>query len=387
MVSTTDPDAVVHPREISPLAGFWETSYFPALDGLRAICILLVIFNHTRSNYPPFIYGWVGVDIFFVLSGFLITTLLLRERERYGSLSLKGFYTRRAFRILPVYFAVLAGYLVLIPLLRDWTRWAEMKIALPYLLTFTQEFRPAAAGNIYNQTWSLGYEEKFYLIWPLLILAGFPFRTRKIVFFVAAGLLTFLLPPTAARSYGGLFLGALFGILLDKSTTSFLQSTVSRIPIGLAFLAVLVTYLLAGRSPSLILLFSLAVSFLTAALVTHKGMIRRILEHPIMVLFGKRSYAMYLVHIVLLDAIEVAARKAHLDVWYIVVPLAYLVSFAVAMALFYLIERPCVAQGRTLSRRMRQHGGGPGGPLPSIETTGNRVAVIEREETGVPRAF
>jgi peptidoglycan/LPS O-acetylase OafA/YrhL len=73
--------------------------------------------------------------------------------------------------------------------------------------------------------------------------------------------------------------------------------------------------------------------------------------------------------------------------WYIVVPLTYLVSFAAAMALFYLIERPCVAQGRKLSRRMRQRIGGPGQLLPSMRASGNGVAVIEREEAGVPRAF
>lgn len=372
----------------SALAGFWGASYFPALDGLRAICILLVIFNHTRCNYPPFIYGWVGVDIFFVLSGFLITTLLLRERESYGNLSLKGFYTRRAFRILPVYFVVLAGYLVLIPLLRDWKRWEEMKLALPYLLTFTQEFRPAAAGNIYNQTWSLGFEEKFYLMWPLLVLIAFPFRTRRIVIMIAAALPILLLPATTARSYGGLFLGALFGILLDKSSGEWLQSKVARVPAGLALAAVLATYLLAGYMPSLILLFSLATSFFTAALVTHQGLLRKILEHPVMVLFGKRSYAMYLVHIVLLDGIEVAAKKMHLDLWYIVVPMAYLASFAAAMALFHLVERPCVAQGRKISRRMRERISDPGQmAAQSAERAGSGVAVIEREEAGVPRAF
>lgn len=372
----------------SALAGFWGASYFPALDGLRAICILLVIFNHTRCHYPPFIYGWVGVDIFFVLSGFLITTLLLRERESYGNLSLKGFYTRRAFRILPVYFVVLAGYLVLIPLLRDWKRWKEMKLALPYLLTFTQEFRPAAAGNIYNQTWSLGYEEKFYLMWPLLVLIGFPFRTRRIAILLAAALPILLLPPTGARSYGGLFLGALFGILLDKSSGGLMRNTVAKVPATLALAAVLATYLLAGYMPSFILLFSLATSFFTAALVTHQGMVRKFLEHPVLVLFGKRSYAMYLVHIVLLDGIELAAQRMHLDLWYVVVPMAYLASFAAAMALFYLIERPCVAQGRNLSRRMRERISRPTQMAALLaERAGSGVAVIEREEAGVPRAF
>jgi peptidoglycan/LPS O-acetylase OafA/YrhL len=372
----------------SALAGFWGASYFPALDGLRAICILLVIFNHTRCHYPPFIYGWVGVDIFFVLSGFLITTLLLRERESYGNLSLKGFYTRRAFRILPVYFVVLAGYLVLIPSLRDWKRWEEMKLALPYLLTFTQEFRPAATGNIYNQTWSLGYEEKFYLLWPLLVLIGFPFRTRRIGILIAAASLILLLPPTGARSYGGLFLGALFGVVLDKSSGRWMQSTIARVPASLALTVVLGTYLLAGYMPSFILLFSLATAFFTAALVTHPGMVRSFLEQPAMVLFGKRSYAMYLVHVVVLDGIEVAAQRMHLDLWYIVVPMAYLASFAAAMALFYLVERPCVAQGRKLSRRMRERMSRPSQMATVLaEQTGRGVAVIEREETGVPRAF
>jgi peptidoglycan/LPS O-acetylase OafA/YrhL len=370
-------------QETSPLASFWGASYFPALDGLRAICVLLVIFNHTHCHYPPFIYGGMGVDIFFVLSGFLITTLLLRERESYGNLSLKGFYTRRAFRILPVYFIVLAGYLVLIPLLRDWKRWEEMKHALPYLLTFTQEFRPAAAGNVYNQTWTLAYEEKFYLMWPLVVLIGFPFRTRKIAVLVAAASMIFLLPPAATRSYGGLFLGALFGVLLDKSSGTWLQNAVSKVPTLLALAAVLATYLLAGSMPFFILLFSLATSFFTATLVIHHGMVRRILEQPLMVLFGKRSYAMYLVHVVFLDGIEAAARRAHLDLWYIVVPMTYLASFAAAMALFYVIERPCVAQGRKLSRRMRDRIS----DQKDFRHAGKGVAVIEREEAGIPRAF
>jgi peptidoglycan/LPS O-acetylase OafA/YrhL len=374
-------------EEPSALASFWRTSYFPALDGLRAICILLVIFNHTHCHYPPFIYGWVGVDIFFVLSGFLITTLLLRERENYGNLSLKAFYARRAFRILPLYFTILAGYLVLIPLLRDWKRWEEMKLALPYLLTFTQEFRPVATGSIYGQTWSLGFEEKFYLMWPLLVLVGFPFRTRKSLILIAAGSLLLLLPSHSAIPYGGLFLGALFGVLLDKSSGRWLQNAVSKVPAGLAFTAVVLTYLLVGRRPYFTLLFSLAASFLTAALVTHHGILRRILEQPAMVLFGKRSYAMYLVHVVLLDEIERSARRLHLDLWYIVVPLCYFASFAAALVLFYLIERPCIAQGRRLSRRMREGIGERRRSAPHGEQPGIAVAVLEREEDGVPHAF
>jgi peptidoglycan/LPS O-acetylase OafA/YrhL len=222
-------------------------------------------------------------------------------------------------------------------------------------------------------------------MWPLLVLIGFPFRTRRIAILVAAASLILLLPPTGARSYGGLFLGALFGILLDKSSGRLIRNTVAKVPAALALAAVIATYLLVGHEPSLILLFSLATSFFTAALVTHQGFVRRLLEHPVMVLFGKRSYAMYLVHIVLLDGIEVAARRIHLDLWYVVVPMAYLASFAAAMALFYVIERPAIAHGRELSRQMRKRISGA--QQFRAEAAGSGVAVIEREEVGVPRAF
>ena len=93
------------------MAAYWGESYFPALDGVRAVCILLVMFNHVHEPMPLWVQGRIGVDIFFVLSGFLITTLLLRERERHGNVSLKGFYTRRFFRIVPVYALVVVIYL------------------------------------------------------------------------------------------------------------------------------------------------------------------------------------------------------------------------------------------------------------------------------------
>ena len=93
---------------------FLALKRFPALDGVRAIAALMVVFFHYGG--PGFLQGWLGVQIFFVLSGFLITTLLLREQARDGRIDLREFYRRRAFRILPVYFVVLlvtaAGLLV-----------------------------------------------------------------------------------------------------------------------------------------------------------------------------------------------------------------------------------------------------------------------------------
>src|SRR6187551_1792962 len=80
---------------------------FPGLDGLRAIAASMVVLFHFGG--PDIVQGWIGVHLFFVLSGFLITTLLLREHDRAGRVALVDFYLRRAFRILPVYFLVLAA--------------------------------------------------------------------------------------------------------------------------------------------------------------------------------------------------------------------------------------------------------------------------------------
>jgi peptidoglycan/LPS O-acetylase OafA/YrhL len=335
-------------------AVYWSTSYFPALDGLRAICVALVICFHMHEKVPGFIHGSTGVDIFFVLSGFLITTLLLREKEKYGSVSLKGFYVRRAFRILPIYYIVLLMYFPAIWLLRDATRWHQLMCALPYLLTFTQEFLPKSAGSIFAHSWSLGYEEKFYLLWPLLVLMLHPFRRRNIMILLAIGALILFLPWMAARSYGGLFVGSALGIVLDRSCRNRLQPYLLRIPSWVALGLVVAAYFLLFEQNLPIQFFSAAVALLVAALVLRQSMVRRFLEHPLLVLPGKRSYAMYLVHVLVLNIMAVAAAKARVDFWFVVMPATYVGSFLVATVLFHLVEKPSVEFGRGLSRKLRK---------------------------------
>src|SRR5260370_42711082 len=105
------------------------------------------MFNHVHAVVPPWIFGWLGVDVFFVLSGFLITTLLLREKLRKGSISLRGFYTRRFFRIVPVYLFTVCMYFVAVHASRDFVKLGQFNAALPWLLSFLPENRPAAAAN------------------------------------------------------------------------------------------------------------------------------------------------------------------------------------------------------------------------------------------------
>lgn len=155
----------------SAYADFRSASYFPSLNGIRAICALLVVKEHAHwaiAQMPRMLeWGFLGVDMFFVISGFLIVTLLLRERERRGAIDLKQFYVRRTLRIFPIYYLVIAALFVLaVATYRHSTRtWDLYKWAFPVLLLYLQDVVPVSLGLLFH-TWSLAMEEQFYLIWP-----------------------------------------------------------------------------------------------------------------------------------------------------------------------------------------------------------------------------
>jgi peptidoglycan/LPS O-acetylase OafA/YrhL len=138
----------------------------PSLDGLRAISIALVMLSHLikwkHVSLPVLqAYGDLGVHVFFVLSGYLITDLLLRERERTSSIDLPTFYLRRAFRIFPAAFVFLAVVVVLY-----WReiRWVHVAAAVFYVANLDLS-RPWIFGHL----WSLSIEEQFYLLWPVAL--------------------------------------------------------------------------------------------------------------------------------------------------------------------------------------------------------------------------
>lgn len=142
--------------------------HVPALDGLRGIAIALVVGYHA-FGFP--LGGWLGVDLFFVLSGFLITTLLLEERAATGKIRLRGFYARRARRLLPALAVLLLGYLCIAAArgadgLGAVARWGF------YTGNVYEAFWPGAGDHVVglNHLWSLAQEEQFYLVWPAALL-------------------------------------------------------------------------------------------------------------------------------------------------------------------------------------------------------------------------
>ncbi|WP_234752504.1 acyltransferase family protein [Arthrobacter ramosus] len=193
-----------------------------ALDGLRGVAILLVLASHASAGRFP-LGGMVGVTLFFVLSGYLITGILIRERDRFGSVDFRDFYLKRALRLLPALTALLLLTPIALWLLRDprlsWDLLGSSLSTFFYISDFVR-----ATGDpmvVLGHTWSLAVEEQFYLIWPaILVLAALRWLSKAKVFWavvllavilavwrlVASGMFTF------DRSYFSLDTNA-FGLI------------------------------------------------------------------------------------------------------------------------------------------------------------------------------
>ena len=166
-------------------------AYRPEIDGLRAIAVVAVIFYHaqlTIFGQQPFKGGFIGVDIFFVISGYLITSIILRELVVTGSISFKYFYERRIRRILPVLlFVMLASlpfaWMYLLPY-----DFVDFSKSVLYSLGFISNFYFHYSGQIYGATdglfrpflhsWSLSVEEQFYILFPIILLITFKYSKK-----------------------------------------------------------------------------------------------------------------------------------------------------------------------------------------------------------------
>jgi peptidoglycan/LPS O-acetylase OafA/YrhL len=307
----------------------------PSLDGVRAICITLVILSHLvhwkRISLEVLgSYGTLGVFVFFVLSGFLITKLLLAEQERTATIGLRDFYLRRAFRILPAALVFLA---VVVPLYWRQMTWVHIAAAVFYFanMDFTRPW-------IFGHLWSLSIEEQFYLLWPfalkkwyrhrtLMAVGAFCatplFRTALYAFHVHNPLIASL-PVFSSQ----LAIGCLLAILAPR---------LPKVPGWLAFAMVAAVALIPwfpGSSPartlfSLFLLTPL-LHLAVAGLILHVIQVPyRALNWPPVRWLGRISYSLYL-----WQELFCSNRALHAG-YFLVLP-----SLACACLSYYLVEQP-----------------------------------------------
>jgi peptidoglycan/LPS O-acetylase OafA/YrhL len=371
------------PSSTLTYGAYQARGYVPELDGVRALSVLLVISVHLydAGRVWHWLGGGQGVAIFFLLSGYLITTLALREEGRRGAVSLAAFYVRRGMRIFPLYYFTLGLYALLLlglgfaPHLRN-----TFVEALPYYLLYLQEipFYTRMIGEgadlPFFQSWSLGIEEKFYLLWPLL--AFVVWRSRPAVRRAGTAALTLafaLLPPALVwlhpelrllarclTSYGPILAGCLLALLLhDRRWFKRLSFLASRTATAVALVLFLTVHFARPWLPEGPvpfggdILYTLTTSILLVSILLGEGLLPRALRTPSLVHVGKLSYGIYLIHVL---CIVVAHKLAPPDRGLAVSVLAYLLacglSVAAAWVLAVVLERPCIDWGRRWSRRL-----------------------------------
>lgn len=341
----------------------------PSLDGLRAVAILLVLFRHGvravpggEDVLPVFTNGWAGVDLFFVLSGFLVFHTLIRRWEPQADY-VRSYIRKRILRIVPAYYASLLFF-------SWWYGSAEVSVA--YHLLFLQDLLPA---NIIVAFWSLGVEEKFYLLAPIVVTVLLKVGSRRTGLVLLLGLalvstgirsaVWFTQPPSDYSgwfrvlrspfymSFDSLFMGAACAWLFHRwpPPSERVRRSLAGVGAVSAGLLLGVDVLLEpiGTFNGTVLTTVLAVVFaaLLLGVVNGRGWLAGKLSSPYLYFFSKLSYSLYLVHMALMAPVWTALTSiAPVDTMSagtrvaLYLPLYSGASILAALVLHYAIEKP-----------------------------------------------
>jgi peptidoglycan/LPS O-acetylase OafA/YrhL len=305
--------------------------HIPAIDGLRAVAVAAVVFYHLGFAWIP--GGFLGVDLFFVISGYVITRLLLDSIERSGGLDLRGFYKARARRLLPpmIFMIVVTGFYISI--------WAQDSVKrfltdVPFAISGTinwwlvaneqDYFEAIGRPPLLQHTWSLAVESQFYLIWPVILLLVLKRFGKKVIPFAAllialisASVLFYVSLQLDASSdvshvyFGtdthsvGLFLGSALAVSwipqnFKVEVSARAQNFIDFIGV-FGFIGILATFLLIDESSPTAykIAFPLAAMFgvaIITSIVHPASRFAPILQNRVLIWIGERSYAIYLWH-------------------------------------------------------------------------------------------
>ncbi|HEY0355984.1 MAG TPA: acyltransferase [Flavisolibacter sp.] len=297
-----------------------QRNYYPALDGLRGLACLLVVVYHNFGFINYFFFGWLGLDIFFVLSGFLITDILLNSLGTTNYLG--NFYIRRVLRIFPLYYLTLIIFLVIIPLFPTFPLaldyFTENQVWLwTYLQNWLFVFYPNTEQDALVHLWSLAVEEQFYLFWPLVVMALR--KPKYLLVFISLVLLLTIglrlglwLNRIENLSYynlytftriDGICIGCMVA-LLQRINVQFLGKNTALIVFGFAglnFLFYFINKNSGGSFPYLAIIgyttFAMIFGLLVYDIVNKRtGIITSIFSIGILKFFGRVSYGCYIIH-------------------------------------------------------------------------------------------
>ena len=354
-----------------------KSKYLPSIDSLRALAVLAVIIYHVDVNYLP--GGFLGVDLFFVLSGYLISSLIIKEYKKTGSLNLYNFYIRRARRLLPaVYFMITVGIVVMVMFNGVLLKKSHLDAIFGYIYSSNwwyifhklDYFDSFGSQSPFKHLWSLAIEEQFYMIFPLLFLLinrkkkdkdGFYKLNRNFLYVILGVILVSLIAHiilfdinNISRIYFGtdtrafsLLVGVVGAILypMDKLNTkitpqeNLVYSVVSLISIA-ALITIMIytseynTWLYRG---GFLLVAILGIIIIISSGKQHTVMAKLLSFKPV-VFIGKISYSLYLWHFPVLVLTTPVSEIGKPNIFFVV--LRVILTFILAIISYALVETP-----------------------------------------------
>jgi peptidoglycan/LPS O-acetylase OafA/YrhL len=349
---------MAEPTAASTHKAYLARKHFANLDGLRFICIAMVLWHHARPDVLDgitlFRRGFLGVDFFFVLSGFLITTLLLREAATFGSFSLRDFYLRRIIRIFPVYFFVVGVVSFQVIVINGKEEYAEY---VPYYLLFLSNYLVGDIPTL-SITWSLAVEEQFYVIWPLLLLVTPPrFLLPVTVGLIAINVLSaaeilgggrhasvgLLEIPLVPSVFSAILVGSLLALLMHRAASfAVLARLLGGRAAAFAGFAALVMFL--SLAPGRLevwhdfVIWLLMAAILAALVIREDNAFLGVLRNRFVARIGVVSYGMYLYHLVALHFVNAGLNAAGLHGPWTVLLVYSVASYVIAEISFRTLE-------------------------------------------------
>ena len=354
-----------------------KSKYLPSIDSLRALAVLAVIIYHVDVNYLP--GGFLGVDLFFVLSGYLISSLIIKEYRKTGSLNLYNFYIRRARRLLPaVYFMITVGLVVMVLFNEVLLRKSHLDAIFGYIYSSNwwyifhklDYFDSFGAQSPFKHLWSLAIEEQFYMIFPLLFLLinrkkkskDGTYKLNKNFLYVVLGLILVSLIAhillfdinNISRIYFGtdtrafsLLVGVVGAILypmekLHAKVTS--QQNIMYSVVSLVSIATLITVMIYTSEYNTWLYRGgfLLVAILGLIVIISSGkqhtLMSRLLSFKPVVFIGKISYSLYLWHFPILVLTTPVSEIGNPNIIFVI--LRVILTFVLASASYVFVETP-----------------------------------------------
>ena len=354
-----------------------KSKYLPSIDSLRALAVLAVIIYHVDVNYLP--GGFLGVDLFFVLSGYLISSLIIKEFRKTGTVNLYNFYIRRARRLLPaVYFMITVGLVVMVLFNEVLLRKSHLDAIFGYIYSSNwwyifhklDYFDSFGAQSPFKHLWSLAIEEQFYMIFPLLFLLvnrkkkskDGTYKLNKNFLYVVVGLILVSLIThillfdinNISRIYFGtdtrafsLLVGVVGAILYPMErlhTKVTLQQNLIYSVISLVSIATLITVMIYTSEYNTWLYRGgfLLVAILGLIVIISSGkqhtVMARLLSFKPVVFIGKISYSLYLWHFPILVLTTPVAEIGNTNIYFVI--LRVVLTFVVAIVSYVFVETP-----------------------------------------------